>query len=152
MVLRVETITHTYTHTYIYTHTYTYLLNSLHQKVSPLVVRLNRGSEPSLVAHVTRVLSVLLLDDVLEDRVHLAPHHHGLCERGGTYWEDHELLEGQGIAWGGEGRFGWGRDGWGLGQGDVSFFEIERSALVCYKNGTHRHIHVYRHIHTHIHT
>mmetsp|Transcript_46026 Transcript_46026/g.144785 ORF Transcript_46026/g.144785 Transcript_46026/m.144785 type:complete len:418 (-) Transcript_46026:660-1913(-) len=74
------------------------LLNRLHHQVEPLLVVEDVRREAALVAHVARVLPVLLLDHRLEVVVHLGPHLHRLAEGAGTDGEDHELLHGQLVA------------------------------------------------------
>mmetsp|Transcript_10119 Transcript_10119/g.22549 ORF Transcript_10119/g.22549 Transcript_10119/m.22549 type:complete len:445 (-) Transcript_10119:32-1366(-) len=74
------------------------LLDGLDEELEAFVVGLDGGREAALVAHVARVLAVLLLDDALEAVVHLAAHLHRLLEGRRAGRADHELLHGKAVA------------------------------------------------------
>lgn len=56
------------------------------------------GCEASLVSHISGVLAIFLLDDILQVVVDLSTDTHGLLEAAGSHRQDHELLHGQLVA------------------------------------------------------
>mmetsp|Transcript_896 Transcript_896/g.2413 ORF Transcript_896/g.2413 Transcript_896/m.2413 type:complete len:484 (-) Transcript_896:141-1592(-) len=68
------------------------LLDGHHHKVEPLLVGEDVGRKAALVAHVGRVLAVLLVDDLLQVVVDLRTHLHRMAEVVRANRQDHELL------------------------------------------------------------
>lgn len=56
------------------------------------------GGETTLISYIGGILSVLLLDDILQVVVDLSTNTHGLLEAASTNGQDHELLHGQLVA------------------------------------------------------
>merc|ERR1719239_644247 len=73
-------------------------LDSLHEQLKGLPVVLEVGGEATLVTDGSGVEPVLLVDQLLEVVIQLAPHPHSLGEAGGASGEDHELLHGKLVA------------------------------------------------------
>lgn len=106
--------------------------------VSPAVPRADRTLAPSPPPRASATLeltvnAILLRDDLLEGVVNLSAHLHGLGERLGAGGEEHELLEGEGVAGVGstvddvEGRAG--EDEGGLDAGDLGEVLVKGNAL-----------------------
>mmetsp|Transcript_39290 Transcript_39290/g.86371 ORF Transcript_39290/g.86371 Transcript_39290/m.86371 type:complete len:249 (+) Transcript_39290:676-1422(+) len=73
-------------------------LDGLNDEVETLLVLEDVRGEAALVAHVARVLAVLLGDNLLQVVVDLRAHLHRLLEGGRANRQDHELLHGELVA------------------------------------------------------
>mmetsp|Transcript_11399 Transcript_11399/g.18552 ORF Transcript_11399/g.18552 Transcript_11399/m.18552 type:complete len:200 (+) Transcript_11399:356-955(+) len=56
------------------------LLNGLHEKINTLVIRSNIRSKATLISDIASILTVLLLNDILQGSISLTAHDHSLCE------------------------------------------------------------------------